>query len=119
MKRIITHDREIPLLRVIAYGLLLAVLYECGTAFCRFGLGMQTTSTTASWLGPLLLGIRVHHLYIGVLFGVVGKLMRPMAAVRNLCYSSAIMLVVSDLAHHFIVLKLAIGSCEFDWFYPK
>lgn len=118
MKRIVTHCREIHLLRVIAYGLIFAVFYEAGTAFFRFGLGMETTKTTASWLGPLLLGIRIHHLYVGVVIGVIGAIFRPISAIRNLLYSSAIMLITSDLAHHFIVLKLAIGSCEFDLFYP-
>jgi hypothetical protein len=121
MKRIIHHSRKMTVLHILGYGLLFAVIYEIGTLFFRFGLGMQTTSTTASWLAPLLLGVRIHHLYIGVMLGGVGKFasLRPFRATRNLLYTTAIGMIASDLAHHFVFLKLLTGSCEFDFTYPR
>jgi hypothetical protein len=83
----------------------LTVILEVLTCISRFGLGLQSTRDTASTIGVLTCGIRIHHGYIGVvmlMFAVRWWHRSPVRARYVLLI--AIALIASDLIHHFLVL---------------
>jgi hypothetical protein len=78
--------------------------FELLTLVLRFGFSLESTRDTASTVGYLTSGVRVHHGYVGVYWE------RRLAAVGG-------GLLASDLVHHFVVLWLLTGSPQFDLFY--
>jgi len=96
-------------------GLLLAFVLEVVTVAMRFGLGLQTTRDTA-WLSPLTLGFRIHHGYFGVLLLLACPFLR--CGPRNALLAVGLALLVSDLVHHFVVLKGVTGDAQFHLRYP-
>ncbi|MBI1832228.1 MAG: hypothetical protein HYR84_12355 [Planctomycetes bacterium] len=114
-KALLTYCAELSQKAVLAHGMLLAIIIEAVTIAFRFGLNLQSTRDTAA-LGAFTLGLRVHHGYIGVF-------LVPLAwcfptGLRHLLWIIAIGLIVSDLAHHFLVLWPITGSPQFDFVYP-
>lgn len=102
--------------RVLAYGIALAIVFEVVTIALRFGIGLQSTRDTASTVGTLTLGLRVHHGYIGV-FLIPLAWCFPLG-LRHALWMVAVGLILSDLAHHFLVLWPITGSPEFHLVYP-
>ena len=105
--------------RILIAGLLLALLIEAVTLFCRFRCGLVATRDTRL-LRRFTLGLRVHHGYVGVLMAVAAW--GPLAGVpgwKGLFLICSLGLVVSDLVHHFLVLWPLTGSPEFDLVYPQ
>lgn len=103
----------------LRWGLVLAAVIELVTVFLRFGLGLQSTRDTG-FVQHLTLGLRIHHGYVGVvllLFAWRMQLRWP--GVVNLFLVIGVGLVLSDLAHHFLVLWPITGSPQFDIFYPR
>jgi hypothetical protein len=101
--------------KVLAFGLVLAVLFEAITVGFRFGLNLQSTRDTAA-IGGWTFGLRVHHGYIGLF-------LLPLAwcfprGIRHALWVIGIGLIFSDLAHHFLVLWPITGSHQFDFIYP-
>ncbi len=102
--------------QVLAIGVLLAIVIEAITAGLRFGLSLESTRDTAA-IGSWTWGLRVHHGYLGVL-------LIPLAwclprGLRHLLWIIAIGLILSDLAHHFLVLWPITGSPGLDLVYPE
>ncbi|MBI3038724.1 hypothetical protein HYY75_06715 [bacterium] len=98
---------------------LLTLTFEIITVFFRFGLGLESSRDTASILGKLTLGVRIHHGYIGFLilfFSAVFSL-PPIWKRRFIILGWA--LFISDLVHHFLVLWVTTGSPQLDLLYPK
>lgn len=91
---------------------------ELLTIALRFGLELQATRDTASNIGVLTGGIRIHHGYIGILLLIISLVLwrytRPFAQ-RMLIIGAA--LLISDLIHHFVVLWLLTGNPEFNILY--
>ena len=105
--------------RIVIAGLLLALLIEAVTLFCRFRCGLVATRDTRC-LRRFTWGLRVHHGYVGVLMAVVAW--GPLAGCSSWKGSFSICsmgLIVSDLVHHFLVLWPLTGSPEFDLVYPQ
>lgn len=105
--------------QMVLWALLLAVVIEAVTVMFRFGFKMESTRDTASTIGVLTRGIRIHHGYVGVLVIIVSFLClraRPTLARWMLVVGTA--LVLSDMIHHFAVLWPIVGSPEFDLVYP-
>ncbi|MFG0285505.1 MAG: hypothetical protein ACF8R7_13895 [Phycisphaerales bacterium JB039] len=104
----------------VALGLGLALLLEALTLALRFGLGMRSATHTR-WIGRRTRGLRVHHGYPGLaaapLGAGLGLGLGPSALGTGLVIVG-IGLLVSDLLHHFVVLRLATGAHEFDLRYP-
>jgi hypothetical protein len=111
-KRLLTRQ-------AIVRSLALAVVFEVITLVMRFGLGLDATRDTASSVGRLTLGIRIHHGYIGGLLMGVGALLkgRHLTAARWLCIVGGALLL-SDLIHHFAVLWPIMGDPMFHLVYP-
>ena len=82
----------------------------------RFGIGLESARDTA-FLAPLTHGIRIHHGYVGavvLLAGILSRLPRRWRQVVIVCGAA---LLLSDLAHHFLVLWAVTGSPAFDLTY--
>ena len=100
-------------------GVLLAVVFELLTIWCRFSRGLVATQHTAV-VGRFTRGIRIHHGYLGVFAGVGGFGSLPaFELAASLLFVLAIGLVLSDLVHHFLVLWPVTGSHQFDLVYPR
>lgn len=104
---------------MVLYAAAITVLIEAVTVLFRFGLHLESTRDTASTVGRLTGGIRIHHGY----FGAVAVLI-AVAALRRWPAAGRWLLVVglallcSDLVHHFLVLWPIVGSPEFHLVYP-
>jgi hypothetical protein len=104
---------------LVVYTLLLTVLVEGVTVLLRFGAGLRAPEVTASTVGRLTCGIRLHHGYFGIavlLAAAVLARRRPAEARWLLAIGAALLL--SDLVHHFLVLWPVTGSPQFDLVYP-
>ena len=105
--------------QMVVYSLLLAAIFEGVTVFFRFGLQMEARKATASTVGRLTGGIRIHHGYLGVAAILAAAAMwrrRPAVAHWLLVVGAA--LALSDAVHHFLVLWPIVGSPQFDLVYP-
>ena len=106
--------------RVIGYSILLTVLIEAVTIFFRFALGMESSKQTASTMGQLTFGIRIHHGFLGVVAVLVAAaLLRRCPVVARWLLVIGLAMVASDLVHHFLVLWPIVGSPQFDLVYPQ
>ncbi len=92
---------------------------ELITLVMRYGFGLEATTDTASTIGSLTGGVRIHHGYIGALLILVYLLARSLRPkVRDLLLVLGLSLVLSDAIHHFAVLWPIEGSPHFDLTYP-
>jgi len=104
---------------IVLWALALTVALEGVTVLLRFGLGLESSRDTASTVGALTGGIRIHHGYIGVLV-IVGALscLRRWPKGSRWALVIGIALLLSDAIHHFLVLWPMVGSPQFHWVYP-
>lgn len=93
------------------------LLIEGATAFARFGLGLESTRDTATTVGRLTGGLRIHHGYFGLALLGLALVMDPRNPRRRWAEIFGWSLTLSDALHHFVVLWLATGSPQFDLFY--
>ena len=107
------RTRQMVLLVVV-----LSLLIELLTAAMRFGLGSQAASPS-DLVKTCTLGLRVHHLYLGAVCLLLAVALRRRLAMRNLLVVIGAALVLSDLAHHFLVLWPITGHHEFYFVYPE
>ena len=98
--------------------LAIAALLEAATAFLRFGLGLQATRDTASTVGRLTFGIRIHHGMVGLALLLVSPIITDEVWKRRMIVLGGA-LAISDLVHHFVILWAATGSPQFDLLYPR
>jgi hypothetical protein len=85
----------------------------------RFGFGQESTKATASTIGMLTFGIRVHHGYIGLLLIPLGlALYESKAHWGRWIFIAGVSLFLSDFIHHFLILWPITGSPHFDLVYP-
>ncbi|MEO8498956.1 MAG: hypothetical protein ABI614_28160 [Planctomycetota bacterium] len=99
--------------------LLLTLLFEVVTLVLRFGLQLESTRDTASTIGLLTFGVRIHHGYCGALLVLIAwGISREAPRLSHYGYLLGWALFLSDMVHHFIVLWLLVGSPQFDFFYP-
>jgi hypothetical protein len=102
--------------RVFLYGLLFAIAIEAVTVAFRYGLDLESTRDTASTIGQFTFGLRIHHGYIGVFLFILAWCF-PLG-LRHGLWILALGLLISDLAHHFLVLWPIEGNPQFDLVYP-
>ena len=107
-----------PRIMMLRRVFILTIAIELFTVALRYLLGLQATRDTASTIGVLTFGLRIHHGYIGVLLLVLAlpakRYARSLAS-HLVVWGSA--LVLSDLAHHVLVLWPIEGSPEFHFWY--
>ena len=96
--------------------LVLTAAFEILTIFCRFGLGISI-KTREKQIKKFTLGVRIHHGYLGLGLMLLcgGIYYWELLELGYLCLLSIIgwVLLLSDLIHHFLVLKLITGNSEF------
>lgn len=97
---------------------LLTALIEGVTCLFRFGMKLESTRDTASWVAPLTLGLRIHHGYVGLLLCLTALFLARESMTRRMALFVGLPLLLSDLIHHFVVLWLVTGDPQFDLWYP-
>lgn len=97
----------------------LTVLIELLCIVLRFGFGLASTTATASTIGVLTFGLRIHHGYVGAIMIVLTWLLRLPSEWLRWFQIVGLALLVSDLVHHFLVLWPLTGSPQFDLVYPS
>ena len=94
------------------------MIVEALTCVLRFGLRLESTRDTASTIGRLTFGVRIHHSYIGILLLPIAFIVeRRWPLLSRWLLIAGLALLFSDLIHHFIVLWLITGSPQFDMLY--
>ncbi len=99
--------------------LVVTLLLELLTLILRFGLQLESTRDTASTIGLLTFGIRIHHGYCGALLVLVAwgiSREAPLLSRYGVIFGWALLL--SDLIHHFLVLWPITGDPQFHLVYP-
>jgi hypothetical protein len=105
--------------QLLFWTILLTIAFEAITLLFRFGLQMESTRDTASTVGMLTAGIRVHHGYIGLFIACLAFTpVEQVSRFTGLALIVGLALFLSDLIHHFLVLWPITGSPEFDLIYP-
>jgi hypothetical protein len=98
---------------------ILTAVLELLTIGLRFGLKLESTRDTASTIGRVTLGVRIHHGYCGALLIVVAwGLSQTHSKITKVGYVLGWSLLFSDAIHHFVVLRAITGSPQFDLLYP-
>ena len=104
--------------QIAMWSLVLTAVIELTTIIMRFGLKMQSTRDTASTIGVLTHGIRIHHGYIGVIVVIIAlSFLKIKPALSQWMIVLGTAFVCSDLVHHFLVLWPIVGSPQFDFVY--
>jgi hypothetical protein len=106
--------------RTLVWAVGLTIAFELLTVFLRYGLQLESTRDTASTVGRLTCGIRIHHSYIGGVMMLLAcclwdrspRLMWWMLVI-------GLGLFFSDLIHHFLVLWPLEGDPQFHLVYPS
>lgn len=98
----------------------LTVAIEVVTLILRFGFALESTRDTASTIGVLTFGIRIHHGYIGAVMIPLGlwQHRRNRLSLGRWIYIIGVALFLSDMIHHFLVLWPITGSPHFHLVYP-
>ena len=101
------------------WSLALTCIIELVTVVLRFGFELESTRDTASTIGRLTFGIRIHHGYCGLVLMLVAYwLMSRYPRLARWGLIIGLALFLSDLIHHFLVLWPLTGSPHFDLTYP-
>ncbi len=104
--------------KIILYSIFLTVIIEIICLVLRYGFGLESSKDTASTIGMITFGIRVHHGYVGLILLVLAWVYRKKRTVLfDLILICGLGLFLSDIIHHFFVLWPIEGSPNFDMFY--
>jgi hypothetical protein len=93
------------------WAIAVTILVEGITLYLRFGL--QRTAVDFNRTAPLLL--QIHHMFWAVPLLVVLPLVWKRPRLSGSMAGVSAGFVVSDLAHHFLVLPLLIGGTCWHW----
>jgi hypothetical protein len=105
--------------RLLLLIVIATVVIELVTIVLRFGFALESTRHTASTIGVLTMGLRIHHGYCGALIVIVAwGLSQQYARIAKWGYVAGWALFLSDMIHHFAVLWPITGSPQFHLFYP-
>lgn len=96
--------------------LFLTIIIEAVTLFFRFELGLKLTESTASTIGKLTFGIRIHHGYIGIPLIISKFIFKPKNKFTEQLPIIGWALFLSDAIHH-LILYVVTGSADFDLVY--
>lgn len=118
VKRQSRSEKTFSLREVNFNGLVWALVFEVLTCVFRFGFALESTRDTASSIGRLTIGMRIHHSYIGIAcVGLAFWLEQRFPRSSFHLLAIGIGLFVSDMIHHFVVLWIVTGNPQFDLLY--
>lgn len=103
---------------IVRRALILTVAIETVTVVLRYVFHLESTRDTASTIGVVTLGLRVHHGYVGIVMLLVAWATRrwwPRVWAHLVVWGIA--LVASDAVHHFLVLWPLEGDPQFHLWY--
>jgi hypothetical protein len=116
--RELRSEKTFSLREVNFQGLIWAVVFEILTCVLRFGFALESTRDTASSIGRLTMGMRIHHSYIGIAcVGLAFWLEQRFPKSSFHLLAIGIGLFISDMIHHFVVLWIITGNPQFDLLY--
>ena len=105
--------------QLVWWSIWLTIALEVLTCALRFGVGLESTRDTASTIGKLTFGLRIHHSYVGVVVLIFAfVLLERIQKLGRYLLIAGIGLLFSDLIHHFLVLYPVTGSPHFHLWYP-
>ncbi|MCP4197187.1 MAG: hypothetical protein GY762_08555 [Proteobacteria bacterium] len=117
---ILHHMKKLFTYKTLIRSVALTVLFEGITVLCRFGLNLESTRDTASTIGVITAGMRIHHGYVGLLLaGIAFWSLKTKPDIARWVLAIGVAFVCSDVIHHFGVLWFLTGSPAFDLFYPR
>lgn len=87
------------------------VLLEAFTNFCRFGFGLKSRNYKHLY-HHLTFGLRIHHMYTGFLCTVLAFFL-PSQFWSSAFLVAGLSMVLSDMAHHFLILPRFAGERDF------
>ncbi len=95
------------------------VIFQMIAVVARYGFGLEMTRDSASTVGRITFGLRIHHGYVGVVLLLVAWLLCGRGTrLFQVLLALGLALVISDLVHHFLVLWPLEGDPHFDLVYP-
>lgn len=97
----------------------LTTVFEIFTCILRYGCRLESTRDTASTIGRMTCGLRIHHSYVGAVMILMACWLWDRH--RRLAWwglAIGLGLFFSDVIHHFLVLWPIEGSPQFDLWYP-
>lgn len=97
---------------MLRWCLVVTAVGEAVTVLARIVAGQSAAEFNAT--GPPLL-IQIHHMFWAVPLLVVAACLWRRELVRSRLLGLSLGLIVSDLAHHFIVLPLWVGNTGWHW----
>ncbi len=104
--------------KLVQYSIALTLLIETVCIILRYGFGLESATHTASTIGVITFGVRIHHGYIGVICLAIAFFYRKKKhIIIDLLMLSGAGLLFSDLIHHFLVLWLIEGNPQFYLLY--
>jgi hypothetical protein len=90
---------------------IVTVVVEAITIWLRFGRRVEANEFNRS--APLLL--QIHHMFWSLPLFVIAALLRNRPLIAAAFVGIGMGLIVSDLAHHFLVLPLTVGNTGWHW----
>ncbi|HET6881522.1 MAG TPA: hypothetical protein VFI31_15270 [Pirellulales bacterium] len=96
---------------VIVWAVAVTIAVESVTLYLRFG--RRQTAAEFNKTAPLLL--QIHHMFWSVPLFLVLPFCWRWPKASGAILGTAIGFIVSDLAHHFIVLPLWVGNTGWHW----
>ena len=97
---------------VVAWTAGVAIIVEAATIALRFGGGVSATDFNAA-APPLLL--QIHHMFWSIPLLAVVPFVWRRPKLSGALLGVSFGLILSDLAHHFIVLPLSVGNIGWHW----
>jgi hypothetical protein len=107
MPRHLTSSRR----RILIWTVAATVIVESATLWLRFGRGVQATEFNKS----ASLVLRIHHMFWSAPLLFIAPFLLGRPRIFDALIGVSLGLIVSDLAHHFLILPLLTGTTGWHW----
>jgi hypothetical protein len=97
--------------RILIWALAVTIVVESATLWLRFGRGVQAAEFNKS--APLLL--QIHHMFWSAPLLFIAPFLLGRPRIFDALIGISLGLIVSDLAHHFLILPLLTGTTGWHW----
>jgi hypothetical protein len=94
-----------------AFAIVVGVITEALCLYCRFGLGQ--TAVEFNRTAPLLL--QLHHMFWSVPLLILLPFVWRWERLSGVLAGASVGFIVSDLAHHFVILPITAGETGWHW----